>query len=686
MVGFKLFILLALYVAIGFYGYRLRDFPLITHLRSLVLLVIAHIALFYWDLQSYIYLCIGILYGFFVLPQLLIAFCNRYVSRGDYSTAKYSMAICCFLDPSIAHFQTYRYYTAMNRVSLGECEINAVRELVETFSENPFSQLAKVTLNFLEARYEDVLNAASYEACEKMSALRPLRWAALGELGRLDQLVSEMHAMRRTLRPGMKPEDCWSLRALGAYTGHEAIWGLYANKLFSRVNPIQSRFWAITYNLVRDANSEVYQEKLNCLLDEAHYRDKKLIENRLQFSVIGSDTVPLSAESIAKLDEMVSVPVKKVSKPFQFKDYLKELSTAYASITLFVLYAVFNIWVGSQPFEDNAQRYYHFGAFIYPLNCNWESFWRIFTASLIYSNGADLWVNLSIFLFFPGVEKTLGHFRFLSLFFISGIVSVVLPVAIWSLFSLYPQVVVLYTLPSCIAGFWGALLILAYVDWRNKGFHEAKHRFWRVLGFVLFIGLFELKCLKISDAIWLHSFGFMTGLTLTAVYLQLSEKKSISSAFLWKPVLVLWSLVAYSIISFIVFDANHRKPLTPDQMNTFGYTYFVTGDMNKSTLWYLKSAHAGNGQAQQWVGYEFAFGKNVPVDEAVGKAWLKKAVAQGNTQAALDLARLEESHEHYFSALGWAHQALKLEKDTKEFAKLRAYVHQLEQAKINFKR
>jgi hypothetical protein len=219
---------------------------------------------------------------------------------------------------------------------------------------------------------------------------------------------------------------------------------------------------------------------------------------------------------------------------------------------------------------------------------------------------------------------------------------------------------------------------MAYMEWRHQGVESSQTRFWRVLAYVLFITWMEISFYKNGATFWIHVFGFMSGLTLTAIFMNSTWKDLNATLKKSKLILAAWGVVLCALILVGVNTVSHCKQLNAEQLGQYGYYFFEAGDMNRSTLWYLKSAHAGDAESQEWVGREFAFGYNVPIDETVGRDWLKKAVAQGNAQAAQDLARLEASHENYDRALDWAEKAFILEKNPKTHAEIQIYIRKLE--------
>lgn len=62
-------------------------------------------------------------------------------------------------------------------------------------------------------------------------------------------------------------------------------------------------------------------------------------------------------------------------------------------------------------------------------------------------------------------------------------------------------------------------------------------------------------------------------------------------------------------------------------------SYYGQGDYQNAILWLTKAANQGNPEAQNALGYIYANGKGVPVDNEKAISWYKQAAAQGDYKA-----------------------------------------------------
>ena len=129
--------------------------------------------------------------------------------------------------------------------------------------------------------------------------------------------------------------------------------------------------------------------------------------------------------------------------------------------------------------------------------------WRLFTPMFLHAGPIHLAVNsYSLYLIGPRVERNFGHFRFLALYFLSGIASTIASFA----FGPYRSI----GASGALFGLIGALIPMFYVN--RKVFANTRQQITRIMVVIAFNLFYGVSAGGIDN--WAHIGGLVSGVAL----------------------------------------------------------------------------------------------------------------------------------------------------------------------------
>ena len=206
---------------------------------------------------------------------------------------------------------------------------------------------------------------------------------------------------------------------------------------------------------------------------------------------------------------------KKYKGPLGASDNRKKAFATYLLMVIILGFFLLEIYYGG---SQDTSSIYRLGA-IFKFQNQQVEWWRLFTSMFMHFGFAHLFLNLfSLFMVGPYVERSVGSFRFLVIYLLSGSGSMFFA----TLLSPMPFLVLLGA-SGCIMGLLGAMayvLFQAHIKEKSKIARKS-------LNIIIFIFVFQVifDILTPNVSMVAHLSGFAFGFILTFLLLAFKKVK-----------------------------------------------------------------------------------------------------------------------------------------------------------------
>jgi|GEM_PF-6877633 len=590
--------------------------------RPVVLFILLLLAYFYLPLDMFGMVFFAASAIFYFFPEMFYKKAMHALSAGNYKEGIHIASLLRTINPFPDTFQFFEYCQKIGLIAEGKVELLTELNEKTLKSRTKVTNFLKPELCIIQADYKMVLQEVDELSSKRNTTFSYMRWQALGELGRREQLIEEASRLPVLLHPATKAEDARSLIFLAAYTGNSFLWDIAKEQAFTLLTDVKQRILVITYDFVRFGNKEKYERELSELLKQASPIEQKQIENRLATSFIGSDAKPLSSENQALLEIVVQ----------KFKDSIQPTSgkknaatyTVLALITVTVLVQ----WLTIFPYADLMQYY---AALVLPAELASGNYWRVLSICFASFSWGALFFALPVFSLFPRVEYQLGRLKLVFIYMASGLGTLGLNYWIWFNCSVRPLVSLGAGSTAAVLGVMGAMGALGL----QANSKDKTKLIDPAFGYSVFIFMFKI----ILDFVNFRAPEGLLGWDLTGyfigfslVYLlkngQVCLDKSICTRVLH--LCYCWMIVAGCIFTFSHYKRAMFVPHSAQDRLSTTHLEMMSHDRRGVFDWYVRSALLGNSNSQLRVSQEFSTGGFVQKNTLAANYWLKKSTGKNN--------------------------------------------------------
>ena len=448
---------------------------------------------------------IWIVYGF-VVPRLNALGFTAIVRR-DYERARRLERWMNLLMPLPAlrgHQELAQAYGLMEQ---GQVEEGlAVLDRVAA-SPSKDAATAAAQAHLIRAEYQQVVEIAGSEVGERNPSIRMLGIRALAELGRLDDaiLAYDMEQNRfRTMTSGI--EQALTRASLHTHAGDvETVKTLLAGPL-SLFPQAERDLILARAEYFATGDWVIYQARLNQLRDQTGGAMRYRIEHWLKRGEQPRPTI--SAESRERL---ANANKEQADNRAYFHHVVTKPRVALALMAINVV--IFLLTMDGSGQVNSRSDITAFAIFAYPYLAEQGEWWRLLTATFLHYNYLHVGFNmLALLIFGLNIERRVGHARFIAIYLVSGIGSMLAAIANYELQGETGPMLALGASGS-IFGILGAVLALALLTYRRTKLFQARQDIQGVLIIILIQTAFDWMYLDGSSP--LHISGLIAGFLIT---------------------------------------------------------------------------------------------------------------------------------------------------------------------------
>ncbi len=616
----------------SFLGACIRSFRIQSLSWIQYLLLIISVLFIWWAFPSEtgLQLAFGLLILFSVIPALLIQASNKLVYQGQYKKAAYMTAVLGLLLPLNDSKTTVKYYKSIQLIQDGNWEQGNTLLQEVIAAQKPFSRLAEISFHNINCDYDWIIQKVTPEDIKKYPQILQYKIKALGEKGQLESLVNEGFLHKEKLSPQGILDQNQAMTALAAYCGSNILWKIFSPKALKSQTAYAKDFWEATFHYVTSGDKQAYLEALERFSQIVPSLYQKSLSYRATQAKIGYSAEPLTENGRAQLASLEAYFSN-------YQNFTKTERKQFPLVTVLLLFANISVYLliatSKSPILQN---HFEYGALAYPYSLMHGEWWRFFTACFVHMNWDHLLVNILVFIYFPFVEKTLGHIRFALVYLISGIGAFLLGFLLIDMFHLVDYPTIVLGASGAISGVIGCLAGISFQAWQGNGLPVA-----RKISIAMFLAA-AAQCAYdfffLRESIWFHLLGFLIGLSLF-LGMSLKQSEPITPKKIFSLVGLSWTIFLLLAFVKIPYDLDHKKPITDRLSYTGGYISEFAGEPQAASKWYLKSAEMGNVDAQAQIAYRYEEGDGVQRDSQKAVYWLKKAAEQDSGWAQVNLAR-----------------------------------------------
>ncbi len=321
---------------------------------------------------------------------------------------------------------------------------------------------------------------------------------ALGEIGRIEEMVRLHHDCRRITERGLPPGARLTVLAFGGRTA--AVEGLLETKL-SALPASARELWRATAELAAGAHDHG-RARLGVLLEDPDRMIGSLARVRLaRPPPVAADALSTEAQSIlSRLEEDLEQEARY--RP-SYGDLRRHARATWALVTASLAVFCVEVLAGG---STDPHTLFSLGAVDAARVLDGE-IWRLFAATFLHFGPLHLILNMIGLAFFgPFVERMLGWRRFLVVYVVAGFggMSAVVIKAWW-----LHESVLLVGASAGIMGLLGATAFLFLRGWRREHSRPARAQLSQIVLILALQTGFDLSIAEVSFTA--HFFGMLIG-------------------------------------------------------------------------------------------------------------------------------------------------------------------------------
>ena len=459
---------------------------------------------------------------FVVLPLLTFKQIDRLVAQERYAQARWIASCIRWLHPADGWFQHPALLRALEMAQQGEIE--RAKLLLNRYRSNstPIGRSAMAFLYRMGANWQELLLWLQHNFSEKTlledASLVSFYVRALGELGDLNGLLQALEQAERKLEQAGSSRTLNLLRMFAlAFGGQpQPVQYLFDTSL-SQYSLSIRQFWLATAELAA-GNEAVGRQQLEMLQHRGNAGLNRAIAWRLSRPPLVPNRI-LTDRSKQILSRIPNV----LDREARNKRTLFSNQTAYATyglIAINLLVFGFEVALGG---SQNPHVLAHMGALAPGLVIDFGQWHLLLTSIFLHAGALHLSMNMMGLYFFGNiVENALGRGRYLLLYFISGIGSMLTLVGLVAINHLPVQITVVGA-SGAIMGLLGAIGAILLWDWRRHKSRVAAKRLRTVLFIVVLQTVFDLVTPQVS--LESHLSGLIIGFLFSNLLLWVWPKK-----------------------------------------------------------------------------------------------------------------------------------------------------------------
>src|SRR6478672_11635646 len=453
-----------------------------------------------------------------LLPLMGMKIVNQLFYQERYAQASQLAAIIRWLHPADGWLEQPVLLKALSMGQRGEME--QAMQLLNRYqsTKTQIGRSASAFIYRMGASWEEYLlwlreNFTESEIFQDAD-LATYYLRSLGEVGDLNRLLQTLERCEQSFAKTGNTKNLNLMRMFAlAFCGQTfLVQRLFASSL-AMYSSNTRKFWLATAEMV-SGNEAIAREQLLALSHEPDMTLGKAIAWRLSHPPVNPQQV--LTESSQQILEQIEIDLKQEFRYGRAVTFIGQKAVAtYALIGLNLLVFGLEILLGG---SENSDTLYHLGALVPTVAWKGE-WWRLLNATFLHFGFLHLSMNM-LGLYFLGafVELTLGIWRYLVIYFFSGIGSML--VVTLTAIAVHARDDILVGASGAIMGLIGATGAILFWGWRREKSHVAAQRLRTVLFIVGLQVVFDLNTPQVSFLGHLSGtiLGFLVGSVLIYNY------------------------------------------------------------------------------------------------------------------------------------------------------------------------
>lgn len=431
-----------------------------------------------------------------VIPNIAIKKVNQFVAQQRYSQASRWAKFVSWLHPADGWLEQPQLLHALDLGQRGAiAEATTILNHYKTLS-TPSGRYATTTLYQMDGRWSEMLvwlqDNLSEGGLRKDIDMLLCYMRSLGETGDLNSLLQAWEYYERSIEkiPSVVTRNLARMIVL-AFCGQIEQVTTLINGSLKVYSPTIQLFWLATANLA--AGNEIHgREQLLSIRDNNDIKIRGAIERRLSQPAIEAETIltDKSKQILSRITAELNSETRYIGKA-NFKR--RQPVATYLIIGLNLIAFGLEVQFGG---STNFFSLYRLGALV-PQEVIAGDWWRLLTAAFLHFGFLHLLMNMfGLYIFGRLVELNLGITRFLLLYFITGLGSM-LAVTYMAVMGYSPTQFVVGA-SGCVMGLVGAFAAILLRDWQRDKTRFAFKNLRGILLLILLQATFDLTTPQIS--------------------------------------------------------------------------------------------------------------------------------------------------------------------------------------------
>lgn len=461
----------------------------------------------------------GVLFLIFILfPSLGQLLIRHYYLKEEYEKALIVSKSILLLHP--AGFMKSNVGITRALMLTHDGDIEAARQLLKKYQNfnNISHRLAYAVFLSRTGKFEELIewiNKLIGEAnVDRHPELLPRYIDALGATGQIKKMLDFYTNIRAKMSKQYLVDILASLRLyIFAFTGQTQLLEEMLAGKFSALSTPQKTYWRAIALQGAGQHEEAHQQLtslLTCNSYSIRLRAQLRLDSPPQF--LPQSLQPQLAEFIQHESQLLKEE-KKYINPLGNPSYKKRAYMTYALIMIILIVFQLQLHYGG---SQDAFSLVRLGVMIKVQGQTIE-WWRLIPSMFMHIDFVHLLLNLvALFLTGPFVERSMGAFRFLVIYFVSGLIAMFLA----TLLTPAPYLIILGA-SGCIMGLLGAMAYLLYRGYKKEKSKIAGKSLKQII--LIFSSQVIFDILVPGVSMVAHLSGFVIGIILTALLLAFKK-------------------------------------------------------------------------------------------------------------------------------------------------------------------
>ncbi|MEM6902406.1 MAG: rhomboid family intramembrane serine protease [Pseudomonadota bacterium] len=407
--------------------------------------------------------------------------------------------------PSLARQRRLMQAYGLIQTNQVEAGLDALEQIAAAPGKDAAS--AEAQLYLIRGDYQALVNLAGGPAGEADPMVRLMGIRGLAELGRLSDAI-EAYRLEANRFHGMTTPMDQAMTKLSLFThaGDVVAAQQYLNGVLRMLPAVERELLTARAGYFADGDWTVFQATLERLRPSIGGAMAPRVEQWLSNGPPQRPTV--TDEDRAKLQALSQ---EQVNARAYYKTRVNRPLAALGFMTLnLVIFLATTTVSGELNLESGVLQD---AVFVYPYIAQTGEWYRLLTATFLHLNYLHIGFNmLALALFGFGVERRLGHGRFIAIYLLSGVGSMLAAVINFELSQPTEPLLALGASGS-IFGILGAVLAMAILTYRRTKLFQARQDVSAILLIVGIQTVFDWMYLEGSSP--LHLSGLISGLIIT---------------------------------------------------------------------------------------------------------------------------------------------------------------------------